>query len=78
MSGIDSTWDDPPGSGNTNVTIYNATNDAINAWNNTQDTNSCNGRSYISYWLQLNQSNGGQADIEIEKGSISRSLPHRS
>lgn len=69
---IDSSWDNPPGSHVTNTTIYNAVNDAINNWNNTPDANSCNGRTYINYWLQLNQQSGSQADILIKQGSVAR------
>lgn len=66
---IDSSWDNPAGSGQTDTNIYNAVTDAIAAWNIAQDANSCNGRSSTNYWLQLNQSNSSRADIKIIKGT---------
>lgn len=69
---IDSSWDTAPGSHVTNTVIYNATNDAINAWNNTQDPNGCSGSNNIGFWLQLNQANQSQADITISQGPLSK------
>ena len=75
---IDSSWDNPPGSGQTDTNVYNAVSDAITAWNNTRDANSCNGRPYINYWLQLNQGNGSAADIKVVKGATPGALRCRA
>jgi hypothetical protein len=60
---IDSSWGNP-----TNTTIWNATNDAINAWNALSDP-SCNGRpgTRTAYYYVLNQAGGaGAADVVVQ------------
>jgi hypothetical protein len=65
---INGTWDNPPGSHQTQTAIYNGTNDAINAWNIAQDTG-CNPPIKNGYFLELNQGGGETvADIIIQKG----------
>ncbi len=63
---ISNTWDTTPG--NTNTVIYNATNNAISAWNSAVDSTCTPPTQKTGYYLVLNQSGGtSAADIVITK-----------
>ena len=65
---IDSSWDNPAGSGNIDPTLNTAVTDAINAWNNAIDANGCFGSTSLTYWLKLTQ-NETLSDITVVKGN---------
>ena len=76
---INGTWDNPPGSHNTETNIYNGTMDAINLWNGALDTG-CNPPTVKNgYFLVLNQGGGeGVADIVILKNNDVRCAVQQS
>jgi predicted Zn-dependent protease len=61
---VDSSWEDPPGSGQTNNNIWNAVVGAINNWNNATDVNG----NKTMYYFNLEQNNSNP-DIKIHKGT---------